>query len=102
MREHFTAFTIELTSVKKEKEGFIMSEPKVAQKAPYAVTVEKGKEYHYCTCGLSKNQPFCDVSHKGTDFKPLAFTADETKEVHLCGCKHTSNPPFCDGTHRKL
>lgn len=79
-----------------------MSEPKIAQKASYAVNVEKGKEYYYCTCGLSKNQPFCDGSHKDTDFKPLAFTADETKEVRLCGCKHTANPPFCDGTHRKL
>lgn len=79
-----------------------MSEPTVAQKSPYAVKVEKGKEYYWCACGRSKNQPFCDGSHKGTEFTPVAFTADETKEVHLCGCKHTKTAPFCDGSHNKL
>ena len=74
----------------------------IAKRGPYAVEVEQGKRYFWCTCGRSANQPFCDGSHKGTDFKPLSFTAEESKKVFLCGCKHTQNPPFCDGNHAKL
>ena len=77
-------------------------EPKIAQKAPYAVDLEKGKSYHWCTCGQSKNQPFCDGSHKGSEFIPMEFIAKETAKAYLCGCKKTKNPPFCDGTHTKL
>ena len=43
-----------------------MSEPKIAAKFPIAVKVEAGKTYHWCTCGGSKGQPFCDGAHKGT------------------------------------
>jgi len=77
-------------------------EPKIAQKGPFTVDLEAGKNYHWCACGQSKNQPYCDGSHKGTDFVPVAFTAKETGKAHLCGCKHTKNPPYCDGTHAKL
>ena len=78
-----------------------MSEPVVAQKAPYAVDLEPG-DYFWCACGKSANQPFCDGSHKDTDFEPVKFTIDEKKTVYLCGCKHTGNKPYCDGTHNKL
>jgi CDGSH iron-sulfur domain-containing protein 3 len=77
-------------------------EPKIAQKAPFAVDLESEKNYHWCACGQSKNQPFCDGSHKGTEFKPLLFKAEETGKAYLCGCKHTKNPPYCDGTHKTL
>lgn len=77
-------------------------EPKIAKKGPFAVDLEAGKNYHWCTCGGSKNQPFCDGTHKGTEFVPFAFTAKESETAHLCGCKHTKNPPYCDGSHRKL
>lgn len=77
-------------------------EPKIAQKAPYAVDLEEGKEYHWCACGLSKNQPFCDGSHAGTGITPVAFKANKTGKAHLCGCKRTKNPPYCDGSHSKL
>ena len=76
--------------------------PIIAQKAPYAVPVEAGKTYYWCACGQSKNQPFCDGSHKGGSFVPKAFTAEETKTAYLCGCKHTANAPFCDGSHKAL
>ena len=36
----------------------------IAQKEPYAVTVEEGKEYYWCACGRSKSQPFCDGAHR--------------------------------------
>lgn len=79
-----------------------MSEPLSPQKAPYRVDVEEGKTYYWCACGRSNNQPFCDSSHRGSDFTPVAFTADKTGTVYLCGCKKTANQPFCDGTHNKL
>jgi CDGSH-type Zn-finger protein len=79
-----------------------MADPVIAQKSPYAVQVEAGKSYHWCACGHSANQPFCDGSHKGTGMTPMKFEATETKTVYLCGCKHTGNKPFCDGHHSKL
>ena len=79
-----------------------MSEPNIAQKAPYPVDLEEGKRYAWCACGDSSNQPFCDGSHKGTGLMPTVFRAEETKTVYLCGCKHTGNHPFCDGSHAGL
>jgi CDGSH-type Zn-finger protein len=79
-----------------------MSDPKIAGRKPIMVELEEGKTYYYCTCGKSAQQPFCDGSHKGTDFTPHAFTAEETKKAALCACKHSKNGPFCDGSHRQL
>ncbi len=79
-----------------------MKEPVIAQKSSYQVELEEGKTYYWCSCGRSKNQPFCDGSHEGTEFKPVAFTAEKTGTVGICGSKHTANPSYCDETHRKL
>ena len=76
-----------------------MSEAKRASDAPYAVDVEEGKSYFWCSCGLSQNQPFCDGSHSGTDFQPVQYTATESKKVFFCGCKATKKQPLCDGSH---
>ena len=65
------------------------------------VEVEKNKSYFWCSCGLSSKQPFCDGSHKNTDFSPVKFIADETKKMFFCTCKQTNNQPFCDGSHNK-
>ncbi|KAI8620796.1 iron-binding zinc finger CDGSH type-domain-containing protein [Chytriomyces sp. MP71] len=77
------------------------AEPKFVQASPFRVDLEPGKEYYYCACGLSKNQPFCDGSHRGTGITPIKFKVDEAKKYSLCGCKETASAPFCDGTHNK-
>ena len=79
-----------------------MTQPVVAQKAPYPIAVEAGKSYWWCACGQSKNQPFCDGTHKGSGFAPTQFKAEESKTVYLCGCKASPKAPFCDGTHKAL
>ncbi|MFQ5840443.1 MAG: CDGSH iron-sulfur domain-containing protein [Candidatus Methylomirabilales bacterium] len=33
---------------------------------PYKIEVEGGKPIWICGCGLSKNKPYCDGSHKKT------------------------------------
>ena len=79
-----------------------MSEPIPAQKAPYGVNVEAGKDYVWCACGRSATQPFCDGSHRAVGLRPLVFKAPKTEEVWLCGCKASGNKPFCDGSHNKI
>ena len=78
-----------------------MNKAVIASKKPTVVELDAGT-YHWCSCGKSANQPFCDGSHKGTGFQPLAFTLDVKKRVALCNCKRTENGPFCDGTHSNL
>jgi len=78
-----------------------MDKPVIAKKAPIMMTLEPGT-YFWCACGKSKNQPFCDGSHKETSITPVSFKVEEKKEVWLCQCKHSSNKPYCDGTHRSL
>ncbi|KAJ3112110.1 hypothetical protein HDU96_004945, partial [Phlyctochytrium bullatum] len=75
--------------------------PALPQNAPYGIDLVAGRDYYWCSCGKSKNQPFCDGSHKGTSFTPLKFSVDESKKYFLCGCKISDSKPFCDGTHRK-
>ncbi|MDJ0807477.1 MAG: thiamine pyrophosphate-binding protein [Gammaproteobacteria bacterium] len=79
-----------------------MAKPKIADDSPIPVTLEKGREYYWCSCGRSQDQPFCDGSHKGTEFLPQAFKAEKDGKAYLCQCKRSSNPPFCDGSHKKI
>ncbi|MFY9328131.1 MAG: CDGSH iron-sulfur domain-containing protein [Georgfuchsia sp.] len=79
-----------------------MSKAKVAATHPYEVEVEKGKDYYWCACGLSKSQPFCNGSHKVTEFSPKKFTAEASATVYFCGCKQSKHAPLCDGSHKAL
>ncbi|MEX2326476.1 MAG: CDGSH iron-sulfur domain-containing protein, partial [Pseudomonadales bacterium] len=85
-----------------QKETQIMPTPRIAQKSPFPVDVEKGKTYFWCACGKSANQPFCDGSHADTEFLPVKYPATESARVFFCGCKQTHTKPLCDGTHNTL
>lgn len=76
-----------------------MTDPVRAADTPFAVEVEAGKAYFWCSCGKSASQPFCDGSHQGSDFVPLKYEANESKKVFFCGCKATAGQPMCDGSH---
>lgn len=92
-----SCYSIQLSS----REPLHMSKAKIAAKEPAVLTLDPGT-YYWCACGLSNSQPFCDGSHKGTDFKPLVFEISTPKKVALCQCKQTDTPPFCDGSHNQL
>lgn len=79
-----------------------MPDPAVPQKAPFPVEVEEGKTYFWCACGRSSKQPFCDGSHKGTDFAPVRYAAERSGRVFFCGCKHSARSPLCDGSHARI
>ena len=78
-----------------------MDEPVIAQRGAYKLDTQPGT-YWWCACGRSAGQPFCDGSHKGSEFTPAKFEAAESKTLWFCACKHSGHKPLCDGTHKKL
>jgi thiamine pyrophosphate-dependent acetolactate synthase large subunit-like protein/nitrite reductase/ring-hydroxylating ferredoxin subunit len=79
-----------------------MKSARIAGTRPIPLELEAGTSYYWCACGRSKNQPFCDGSHAGTEFEPLAFTVDKDGKQFLCQCKRTASPPYCDGSHKQI
>lgn len=73
------------------------------QKLPYVMEEQPG-EKHWCACGKSENQPYCDGSHErlNTGMTPITVTIETAKKVAWCGCKESKNKPYCDGTHSRL
>ena len=76
-------------------------EPKIAGLKSIKITMEPGT-YWWCSCGESKNQPFCDGSHKGTDFTPVEVQIDQEQMIPWCSCKYSEKGYRCDGAHKKL
>lgn len=77
-----------------------MSQTTPTTHKPIVVDLEAGI-YHRCTCGRSANDPFCDGSHKGSEFAPITFEVKEKQQVYLCNCGKTGNAPYCDGSCSK-
>jgi CDGSH iron-sulfur domain-containing protein 3 len=69
---------------------------------PIPVEVTAGETYWWCRCGRGATQPFCDGTHKGSEYSPLKYVAGESKKLWFCVCKKTGTPPLCDGAHRTL
>ncbi|MCC5927126.1 MAG: CDGSH iron-sulfur domain-containing protein [Bacteroidetes bacterium] len=79
-----------------------MQTPEIGGRKPIKVEEEIGAEYYWCSCGKSKNQPFCDGSHAGSGFEPMKIVPEKEGRAFLCTCKQTANPPYCDGAHKHL
>jgi CDGSH-type Zn-finger protein len=77
------------------------NETVIAGRTPAILDVETGV-YFWCACGRSAAQPFCDGSHKVTNFRPLRVEITEKRKIAWCMCKHSKNKPYCDGTHSIL
>ena len=78
-----------------------MAEPKIADTSPACQEMEPGT-YYWCACGRSSTQPFCDGSHRDTEFVPMEITVTEAQTIAWCRCKRSGTKPFCDGTHKSL
>ncbi|HMP74477.1 MAG TPA: CDGSH iron-sulfur domain-containing protein [Kiritimatiellia bacterium] len=78
-----------------------MSKPEIAGRNPICEEMKPGT-YWWCSCGKSQSQPFCDGSHKGSEFQPFEVEVVEERSVAWCACKRTGTPPFCDGSHKYL
>ena len=58
-----------------------MNKGQRAGESAITVEVEQGKSYYWCSCGKSSKQPFCDGSHKGSEFNPFVYKAEATKKM---------------------
>jgi len=58
---------------------------------PMVVDVEEGKDYFWCSCGKSAKQPFCDGSHKDTEFKPVKYLEHQLPDID-CANTLITNP----------
>lgn len=78
-----------------------MTKAHIQATEPIKVTLEKGKQYGFCTCGYTATSPFCDSAHreKAPEFKSIKFCAIDNRDVWLCQCKQSKDLPFCDGSH---
>ena len=70
------------------------------QPSPYKIDAQAGQTLYFCSCGQTKNPPYCDGSHKGSGKTPHAFKVEKDGPIWACGCGKTKNSPFCDGSHK--
>ena len=76
--------------------------PIMTKRGSYKIEVMAGEAYHYCNCGLSNNQPFCDNSVQNPPCNPMLYVSDSNKIVGFCGCRQSKVLPLCDGAHKQL
>ena len=75
--------------------------PAFGKTQPFAVDVKAGESAWICTCGQSKNAPYCDGSHSNVagSAGPQEYKASEDTTIYVCGCGKSGNGIFCDGSH---
>ena len=68
------------------------------------IAVSKDKSYYYCSCGLSKSQPFCNDSHRNNEQgrRPVHYVSLQDKSLSFFNCKKTNHPAICYGSYKKL
>ena len=78
--------------------------PVVAKPHAMNCRLDRDRDYWWCSCGLSPEQPWCDGSScTGTGFQPVLVRCTGAQTLFpMCCCKHTKSPPFCDGNHIHL
>ena len=76
--------------------------PEIGGRKPIRVEVQAGESYWWCACGRSKSQPFCDGSHKSTEFSPVEHKPQASGLAVFCTCKRTGTRPMCDGSHKRI
>ena len=74
-----------------------MTKGQRAREGAIAVDVEQDKSYYWCSCGNSSKQPFCDGSHKGTEFNPVVYKAEITKKSFFVLVNRLRTPLFVRG-----
>jgi CDGSH iron-sulfur domain-containing protein 3 len=88
----------------RTQDGLPPCETLSAGEAPVELELEPGV-YSWCSCGHSKQQPFCDGTHKEpacpTNRRSLKFELTARQSVRLCLCKRTTTAPYCSGAHEQ-
>jgi CDGSH-type Zn-finger protein len=71
-------------------------------KEPVIKEVTGGETYWFCQCGKSKDQPWCDGSHAGTEYVPMEWEAPQSRRYNFCTCKLSGKAPLCDSSHADI
>jgi len=59
---------------------------------PIPIKVKGNKVYFWCACGKRVNQPFCDGSHKNTNFSPVKLECLKNEKLKkYCSLSFPSN-----------
>ncbi|MDA1194883.1 MAG: CDGSH iron-sulfur domain-containing protein [Planctomycetota bacterium] len=69
---------------------------------PLVVELAPGK-HAICCCGQTSNAPFCDGSHRGSEYRPEIVQVDTLPaNFAWCTCRASGKVPRCDGSHRQF
>lgn len=70
------------------------SSAKVYDRKPIPLECKAGRIYMWCACGQSKQQPFCDGTHRFQYLeikqKPVPWKCEEDGLYWFCACKRTA------------